>query len=120
MLFRHVSFVTAVAAVLALPTAGAAQPAFLQWYHAYDAPIATCSELIKEAAGNVSADSGDVKKYQAKVGLNGARGIMRCLSRGSGKSWVVILAYADQRAPAKEIFERMRLVICGDCADFDS
>ena len=80
--------------------------------------MSTCSDLIKEAAGNVSADSGDVDRYKARVGLDGARGVMRCLSRGSGKSWVVILAYADKRAPAKEIFERMRLVICGDCADF--
>lgn len=108
----------AAVAIALAPMSTVAAPAFYHWYHAYDEPMSTCSELLKEAARNVSADSGDVNRYNASVRLDGARGFMRCLSRGKGKSWVVIISVADRKDHAKELFERMRLVVCGECADF--
>lgn len=115
---RFVRRALAATALGLAPVPLLAAPAFYHWYHAYDAPMSTCSQLLKEAARNVSADSGDVNRYNASVRLDGARGFLRCLSRGSGKSWVVIISVADRKAEAKELFERMRLVVCGDCADF--
>jgi len=118
MFIRYSVISIATAVVFSLPTPSSAAPVFYHWYHPYDAPMSTCSQLVEEAANNVSADSNNIKTYQSTVRLDGARGIMRCLSRGSQKSWVVILSYADDRDPAKELFDRMRFVICGDCSDF--
>ncbi len=107
-----------LALALSCGQAFSAPPSFWHYYHAYSKPVQTCGMLIKEAMQNLQQnwdlDGGDVNATNAKFVSGNTRGYLRCLSRGSNKSWVVIIT-SGGGGKARRMYDDLKVVICGDC-----
>lgn len=102
----------AAAALLTFAASTAhATPAFYHWYQKWDGQMSDCRALLKRAAKNVNADQGDINQYDAFFVREDVVGSMRCLSRGSNKTWVVIIASGDHGGRTEAIFNRMRAAL---------
>lgn len=107
-----------LALVLTAGIAQAAPPAFWHWYHAYDQSMQTCGRLIDETMENIDRNwtlsQKSLNQYDASFTTGNTRGFLRCLSRGSGASWVVIIA-SGGGSQARTVFDDMKVVVCGNC-----
>lgn len=114
----RILFASLLSLSLSVSAAFAAPPAFWHWYYPYSESIQTCGKLINETMQNIKQnwdlDGGDINATNASFVSGNTRGFLRCLKRGTDRSWVVIITAGGGRK-AKTMFDDMKVVVCGDC-----
>jgi len=101
-------------------TTYAAQPAFYHYYYVYPDSMEWCGKLVHEVYENTNRNwhftKHDLTKTTASFSVGNLRGILRCLSKGQKESWVVIMSTGNDGHKTKDLFEELRLGVCGECS----
>lgn len=98
----------------------AATPAFYHYYYVYSNSMHWCGKLLEEVFENTNNNWQFTKKSIKKTAISfskgNVRGVLRCLSKKSDESWVVIIATGNDGKKTKDLFEELRLGVCGECS----
>jgi len=115
-------FVTACIISMAfIPTiSSAGVPAYYHYYYVYPDSITWCGKLVEEVFRNTDKNWHFTKKNLTKTAaafsVGSERGFLRCLSKQSKESWVVIITTGNNSRKTKDLFEELRLGVCGKCS----
>ena len=98
----------------------AKQPAYYHWYHVYPESMTLCGELVGEVFRNTDKNWRFTEKKltdtTAAFSVGDVRGFLRCLAKQSKESWVVIVTTGNDSKKTKDLFEELRLGVCGECS----
>ena len=110
----------ALAMVLAPARSLAGMPAFYHYYYVYPDDMETCGRLVREVVKNTDRNwrftRKDVRNRAATFSVGEVRGSLRCLAKQPKASWVVITATGNGGRKTKDLFEELRLGVCGTCS----
>ena len=104
-----------------IPTITAAQvPAYYHYYYVYPDSMNWCGKLVEEVFKNTNKNWNFTKKELTKTtaafSVGNVRGFLRCLAKKSKESWVVIVTTGNDSSKTKDLFEELRLGVCGKCS----
>jgi hypothetical protein len=112
-------FVTGVIALATTP-AYAKLPVLYVWYYNYDNSPTWCKNLAWETLQNTDKNWHFTRK---KYGTNSnwfqlkeTRGHVNCSSRAGDKSLVTIVVTGSDNQEASDVFEEIKLGVCGKCS----
>ena len=98
-----------------------ARPALYYHYYRYPDSMTWCGKLVEEVFKNTDKNWHFTKKKftksRAAFSVGDVRGTLRCLAKQSKESWVVIITTGNDSRKTKDLFEELRLGICGKCSD---
>jgi hypothetical protein len=117
---RLIGFACALGFVLAPAPTLARMPAYYHYYYIYPNNMTWCGELVNEVFKNTDRNwrftQKKVKRTAATFSVGDVRGALRCLAKQSNASWVVITTTGNDSRKTKDLFEELRLGICGTCS----
>ena len=95
-------------------------PAYYHYYYVYPESMKWCGELVEEVFTNTNKNwhftKKKITKTTAAFSIGNERGFLRCLAKQSKESWVVIITTGNDSKKTKDLFEELRLGICGKCS----
>ena len=95
-------------------------PAYYHHYYVYPDSMTWCGKLVKEVFRNANRNwrftKRKVSNTAASFSVGDVRGTLRCLAKKSKESWVVITTAGNNSSRTKDLFEELRLGVCGRCA----
>jgi hypothetical protein len=117
---RRLALSGALSLALAPGLTHAATPAFYHYYYVYPNSMTWCGKLVEEVFDNTNKNwnftKKSIKTTTASFSVGNVRGFLRCLAKGSKESWVVIIATGNDGTKTKDLFEELRVGICGKCS----
>ena len=101
-------------------TSLAAVPAYYHYYYVYQDSMTWCGKLVGEVFSNTDRNWRFTEKKltetTAGFSVGDVRGFLRCLAKQPKESWVVIITTGNNSAKTRELFEELRLGVCGKCS----
>ena len=121
ILFKSLPVFAAVCALTFIPAiAFAKTPTYYQYYYVYPESITWCGKLVDEVLTNTDKNWHFTEKKltdtTAAFSVGDVRGFLRCLAKQSKESWVVIVTTGNDSNKTKDLFEELRLGVCGKCS----
>lgn len=112
----------AASILLVMPVMSIAKtPAYYHYYHVYPESITWCGKLVEEVFRNTDKNWHFTEKKitdtTAAFAVGEVRAFLRCLAKQSKESWVVIITTGNDSKKTKDLFEELRLGVCGKCSD---
>jgi hypothetical protein len=100
----------------------AKKPSFYHYYYVYPNSMTWCGKLVNEVFKNTNKNwrftRKKVTETTAAFSVGNERGFLRCLAKKSNESWVVIIASGNDAGKTKDLFEELRVGVCGKCSDW--
>ena len=95
-------------------------PTYYHYYYVYQNSMKWCGKLVKEVFENTNKNWGFTSKKLTKTtaafSVSDVRGFLRCLAKQPNESWVVVITTGNNSNKTNELFEELRLGICGKCS----
>ena len=121
ILFKSLQVFAAACALTFIPAiAFAKTPTYYHYYYVYPESITWCGKLVDEVFTNTDKNWHFTEKKltdtTAAFSVGDVRGFLRCLAKQSKESWVVIVTTGNDSKKTKDLFEELRLGVCGTCS----
>jgi hypothetical protein len=121
ILFKSLQVLAGACALIFIPTiAFAKTPTYYHYYYVYPESITWCGKLVAEVFTNTDKNWHFTEKKltdtTAAFSVGDVRGFLRCLAKQSKESWVVIITTGNDSNKTKDLFEELRLGVCGKCS----
>ena len=117
---RSIFLTSACSLALSPAIAVAKAPTYYHYYYVYPESISWCGKLVNEVFKNTNKNWLFTKKKTTKTtaafSVGNVRGSLRCLAKQSKESWVVIVTTGNDSRKTKDLFEELRLGVCGNCS----
>lgn len=98
----------------------AAPPAFYHYYYVYPESMSRCGKLVEEVATNANKNwkfaRMKLTTTTASFSVGDVRGFLRCLAKEQKESWAVIITTGNNSKDTKDLFEELRVGVCGKCS----
>lgn len=95
-------------------------PTYYHYYYVYPNSMTWCGKLVEEVFKNTNKNwhftKNKLTKITAAFSVGNVRGFLRCLAKQSKESWVVIVTTGNDSNKTKDLFEELRLGVCGKCS----
>ena len=122
IIFKKLQMFSAVCSLAFIPAiAFSKTPTYYHYYYVYPDSMTWCGKLVDEVFTNTNRNWRFTRKKLTKTtaafSVGNVRGFLRCLSKQSKESWVVIVATGNDSNKTKVLFEELRLGVCGRCSD---
>lgn len=95
-------------------------PAYYHYYYVYPETMTWCGKLVEEVFTGTDRNWHFTEKTitdtTAAFSVGEVRGFLRCLAKQSKESWVVIITTGNDSKKTKDLFEELRLGVCGKCS----
>ena len=118
---RQAIKLVAVALVLTVaPTISYAKaPSFYHYYYVFKNSFNVCGDLIEEVFNNADKNwhfpRQSLRQHSATFSVGDVRGSLRCLAKQANESWVVIVVTGNDSGKTKDLFDELKIGICGNC-----
>jgi hypothetical protein len=113
-------FAAACAVIFISAIAFAKPPTYYHYYYVYPESMTWCGKLVDEVFTNSDKNWHFTEKKltdtTAAFSVGDVRGFLRCLAKQSKESWVVIITTGNDSNKTKDLFEELRLGVCGKCS----
>ena len=121
MISRKLQIVVAACSLALVPAiAFSKMPTYYHYYYVYPDSMTWCGKLVDEVFTNTNKNWRFTRKKLTKTtaafSVGNVRGFLRCLSKKPNESWVVIIATGNGSKKTKDLFEELRLGVCGKCS----
>ena len=95
-------------------------PAYYHYYYVYPDSMNWCGKLVNEVFENTDRNwrfpQKKLTSTTAAFSKGDVRGFLRCLAKQPKESWVVIVTTGNDSRKTKDLFEELRLGVCGKCS----
>lgn len=95
-------------------------PSFYHYYYVYPQPMSWCGKLVDEVFKNADKNwrftNKELTETAASFSVADVRGRLRCLTKQPKETWIVIITTGNDAVKTKDLFEELRLGICGRCS----
>jgi len=121
LLLKKLQVLAAACILTFIPAISLAKtPAYYHYYYVYPETMTWCGKLVEEVFTNTDRNWHFTEKKltdtTAAFSVGDVRGFLRCLAKQSKESWVVIITTGNDSKKTKDLFEELRLGVCGKCS----
>lgn len=115
--FRATFFAGALLSLLSPTISYAGTPAFYHYYYVYKSAFDVCGDLVNEVYDNTDKNwhfpKSNVRQHSAVFSVGDVRGSLRCLTKKSNESWVVIVATGNDSGKTRNLYDELKIGVCG-------